>query len=242
MPRPTLPALALCRRLGACALLAAAAHPAAAAPPVTVDAGAGTAVPLSAGAQATLELPWRALAQVELGWMPPPYLDLINAAVVAAGGYTDDDAAIIAGALRNSLVLRLSLGARPLRRRGLELLAGYTLAMLGGGLSASDGIELATGASFEGNADVDVPIHSKLHAFHVGAGWRWDLAHRLRLRAHVAYVQCVASSTGIDLAARRPGGDAAIGRVEQALDHYLAGLYTTYLKAPVASVALAYRF
>lgn len=214
--------------------------------PLDFDIGGGTAVPVLIGAQATLAPTPRVRVQLEIGWMPPPYVEVVNTIVVEAGGHSAEAGDLVVDALQNSAVVRLSGGVRPFLSHGFELYAGYTAAFFGGGLSPRDSIEEQTGEDFadpggDSPGSSQVPVHSTLQAFHVSAGWCWELPHHLRLRAQVGYLQAFASSTTLDTERRSDLADAADGRVESALDRYLDDIYKSSVKTPVVSLTLATR-
>src|SRR4029079_4566983 len=100
------------------------------------DLGVVTELPIMAGAQATLEVPYRFLFQGEIGVLPAAFVNAVDGALVGAGAYTANTSELVRGGLGNSLVVRLSGGWRPFADHGFEIMGGYTLTSLGGGLSA----------------------------------------------------------------------------------------------------------
>lgn len=208
-----------------------------------VDLSLGTAVPISVGGALQVEFPHRLLGAIELGGLPGGYVDLINAVVVAAGGYDSLTAGIIRQAIQKSFVMRLSAGWRPFKRRGFEFRGGYTLAALGGGISAVEAIELATGEDLQaGQNAADIPLHANTHSFHVDLGWRWVIREHFLIRTSLGYLQTVAATTTVERDAGGPARARALDKAEAALDSYLGDLLTTYIKAPVISLQLGYRF
>lgn len=209
-----------------------------------IDLTAGTSFPVAVSVAPVIEFPYRLLLHLELGWLPGPYVDAINGVVVAVGGYDANSAQIIRDAIKNSLVFRTSVGWRPFKRRGFEFRGGYTLASLGGGLTPAQGIELATGESLERTGERAIPLSATLHSFHIEVGWRFVVRERLVIRTMLGYLQTVASESRLDVdrATLRPIAATAVDRAEVALDDYLRDLFTTYVKAPVISLHLGYRF
>ena len=207
-----------------------------------LDVGAGSHVPLLVGAEATLELPSRLLFQTEIGWMPRPYVALINTSLVELGAYDDTTATLIESALGNSMIVRLSAGYRPFARAGFEVFAGYTLAVLGGGLSGREVIEAVSTRELPPDADREIPLHSTTHSLHAGLAWRFLVNPRLVIRVSLSYFQTVASSSGIDVTARTQAGANAVAEIDAEIDAYLDDIYTTYVKAPLVGVIAAYRY
>jgi hypothetical protein len=211
-------------------------------PHVIWDLGAGTTLPLCLCASGMAELEGRILLGVDIGWMPRPYVDLMDGTVMAFGGWDQATADLVADSLQSSVIVRISGGWRPFAAHGFEVLVGYTLASLGGGVSKADTIEAVTGRQFDPDTPRDVPISSQLHAFHLSLGWRFALRPHLGMRVAVGYLQAFASKTTIDRTGRTIREDDAIRAVEAALDDYLDRAYTTYVKAPVVSVTASYRW
>ncbi len=198
------------------------------------------------GAQATLELPYRFLIQTELGVLPGFYVDAANGALTNAGVYNDNVSALIAGGIRNSFVMRLSGGWRPFADHGFELLAGYTLVSLGGGVTARQAVEAAAGADLPSSVpDADVLLHTTIHSLHVALGWQWVIADHFLVRTSVGYMQAVGSSSSVDVPAAAALGSAAVAKVQAisaSVDSTLDGDYKTYVKLPVVGLALGYKF
>ncbi|MBI2896904.1 MAG: hypothetical protein HYY06_25320 [Deltaproteobacteria bacterium] len=230
--------------LAPCALVAALllAPASARGEPMRLDLGLGTAVPVSVGAEATAELPYRILAHVSVGWLPSPYVDLINDIVIAFGGYDETTAELVEAALQDSFVLRLAAGYRPFERAGFEVLAGYTLAALGGGLSTAEVAEAASGKSFSSSQAREVPIDATVHNFQIGVGWRFVFWDRLVVRATLSYLQCFASTTTVTAEAQAPRLQPQLDQAADDLEEYLDDTFTTYIKVPVLGVGAAYRF
>ena len=207
-----------------------------------MEVGLGTVAPLYAGAQVVAELPARVIVSAEAGWMPSPYASFVNGIAQAFDAYNDETALIIESALTGAFVFRPSVGFRPHRDWGLELLAGYTLLVFGDDVSNIDVIEAAVRRSQRVAGDERVALSSKIHAFHVVVAYAWELAPHLALRASVGYVQAVASSTSIDAPAIERREPAEFRVLEATLDDYLDEKYTTYVKLPTLGLTVNYRF
>jgi hypothetical protein len=210
------------------------------------DLGVVTELPLLLGGQATLELPYGILLQSEVGVLPPAYVNAIDGALTSAGAYGSTTSDLVRSGLSNSLIVGVSGGWRPFRDHGLELLGGYTLASLGGGLSAKETIEAATGVTLPAAVpDEQIPIHSTIHAVHASIGWRWLLTDHLALRASLGYLQAVASSSQVGLPAGVTSNAMVatqLATVNQVVNSTLNDTYTKYVKLPVLGLSLAYRF
>ncbi|MEO0811699.1 MAG: hypothetical protein AAFY60_02470 [Myxococcota bacterium] len=212
-----------------------------------IDAGLVTAVPVHVGAQVQVDLPHYLLLRLELGWMPPPYVDLINAGAQAFDAYGDETAELIRDGIQNSLILRASVGGRPFPDRNLEISGGYTLATLGGSAAAVEVVE----AVFEQEINApflqdvgSVDLESTIHAFHADIGYRWKLSDDWIVRGSVGYVHVLSSdTTALVTTNEGTGRNGASTTVQSpALENYLDGLYTTYVRSPVLSVSASYRF
>src|SRR6185369_6724833 len=141
---------------------------------------------------------------------------------------------LVRGGLGNSLVVRLSGGWRPFADHGFEIMGGYTLVSLGGGLSAKTAVEAATGIALPAQTpDAQIPLHSTVHSVHVSLGWRWVVADHFVIRASIAYLQAVSSSSHVDLPAGIPATPAVstqLAQVNQSIDTVLNDTYKTYVK------------
>jgi hypothetical protein len=216
--------------------------------PVKLDLGIATEFPIMVlGATTVLEVPFGIQVRADLGWLGSPYSDAINGFLDAVGAYGSGEAAdatsqLILAALHNSLVFRPGLGWRPFARHGFEIFGGYTLVALGGSLSGKQAITAVTGRTFASQEQaVDVTINSTLHNFNVGFGWRWlFLGDRLVLRTSGEYLQTLASSTSLTLSNGATSRD--LPNISAAVDGYLGGIYKTWVKSPVLSLGLSYRF
>lgn len=210
--------------------------------PWAVDIGVGTVVPLYLGAQVVVEGPLRLLGSFEIGWMPKPYAYGIDDLLQTFGVYPDEVSELIREALKSSLVIRPSLGWRPFPELGFEVSAGYTFLTLGGGLSARQAIETATERTLPNDTTNQIPLHSSLHNIHVQLAWRFSIGDHFTLRASLAYLHTLASSTSIDANPRTMAGKRVVDEANRRIDDYLNGYYTKYVHAPLLGLSAAYRF
>jgi hypothetical protein len=124
-----IPVPTLARTLSAAAvLLALQAAPALAQEPApaarwSLALGAGTDFPLAVGVRLDAEGPYRLRLSTSLGLVPGPYVDAINASVVALGGYDNATAGLLKQTLSSSLIWRTHVGWRAWH--GFYLEAGY---------------------------------------------------------------------------------------------------------------------
>lgn len=210
------------------------------------DIGCATEVPLMIGAQATLELPYRILVQGEVGVLPGAYVNAIDGVLTSAGAYNATTSDLVRSTLQNSLVVRASAGFRPFSSHGFEIMGGYTLASLGGGVSARQAVEAVSGVAVPAEIpDAQIQLRTTIHSLHVSLGWRWVVADHLVIRASLAYLQSVGSSSSLAVPASVTAVPAVAARVEQvsqAVDTTLNDSYTKYAKLPVMGLSLGYRF
>lgn len=214
---------------------------------VTVDMGVATALPIMvAGAEAVIEGPFGLQLRGDLGWLGSPYVEAIDGFLLTVGAYgsgakADATSDLIRAGVRNSMTARASAGIRPFPSRGFEIYGGYTVNALGGSLGGKQSVEAVTGKTFPSDYDArNVNIDSTMQSFHVGVGWRWVLVERLVLRASLEYLQTVASSTSLYL--KGPRNDRQLPELSAATNAYLDDIYRTWVKAPVATFSVAYRF
>lgn len=206
---------------------------------IRFDLTAGTVVPLHVGIQGVLELPYRIQLAGEVGWMPAGYLDLVNAVCTGFGWYDATTASLISAALGNALVMRAAVGWRPFPSEGFEVRAGYTAALLGGGLSGAEAIESVTGRDVR-SAGTEIPLQATAHGFQIALSWAFFIERLVLVRFELSYVQIFYTHAWIALDPSR--GSAAVGAASQALDVYLNDTLTTYVKTPTLSVFVGYRF
>jgi len=200
-----------------------------------------TEVPIDVGARILVEGPARLRLSSGLGVLPSPYVDLINDAVVAFGGYNQQTADLIASSLSSSLVWRTHLGWRPFPRAGFLFDVGYGLVTLGGGVNASDAIAAAAGRNAPAKPGATTyNVGSTLQMIDADLGWEWKcLGDHLVIEGALGFSGTLAASTSAT-----PQGTA--GRFKDAFGteaaSYLNGLYTSYVFTPVITAAVGYRF
>lgn len=210
------------------------------------DLALATEAPIFMGVQGTLKLPYGFLFQAELGALPGFYVEAVDSALVSANVYSEVVSSLVTSGLKNSFVMRLSAGMRPFPAHGFEILGGYTLTTLGGGVSARAALEAVGGVALPQQIpDAEIGLQTTLHSFHVSVGWRWVIADHFLVRTSIGYLQSVGSSSHIevpDTASSIPGADAIIERANQTIDATLDENYKTYVKLPVLGLGLGYSF
>ena len=213
---------------------------------VHVDLALSLQLPIMLGGQATLELPYGFLVQGELGVLPQFSVNAIDSGLSGAGVYDEATSELVREGLGDSLIVRLSAGFRPFPDYGFEFFGGYTLASLGGGISARTAVEAATGTALPtAIPDSELQIDSTLHNVHVALGWRWVIADYFMVRASLGYVQTVASSSQIELPAELENNavaSAGLTMVNAALNEKLDEIYSSYVKLPTVGLAAGARF
>jgi hypothetical protein len=210
--------------------------------PPNLDVALGTLFPLSLGPQITVELPGRLLLQSDIGWMPPAYGSLVNGMVRRFGAYEPALESLVSGALEDALVFRATGGWRPFPSAGFELFGGYTLIDLHGSAVPADVATVVAGdfatAAAESRLGDRVELDSTLHSFHVGLGWRWVAFDHLVIRANLAYMQTVASSSSVEM----PDAPELAEEATEVVDERLGEIYERYVKLPVVGLSAGYRF
>lgn len=204
--------------------------------PVQVALGAGTDFPLSAGVRLELEAGSRLRLSTSLGVVPGAYVDVVNRAIVSAGGYDETTGGVVKRSLERAIVWRTHAGARVWRGSYLE--AGYGLAALGGAATAGDVLAAVTGRTLPPGADRPFEVASTLHLLDVEAGWVFDLGRGFRLRAALGAGFTLGASTRItarDVPAPAPLVEAFARDAEAYLDE----TYRTYVHVPVVGVSLS---
>lgn len=208
------------------------------------DLGFGTSLMTSAGGEIVVEGPYRLLLRSGLGWMPKGYVEATNRIMTGLGAYSELDATLIEAALQNSLLVPLALGWRPFEDWGLELYAGYTFGALGGGLTPVELLEAATGRNLDDSGAQQLDVETRMHAFTVGAGWRFVWKERWVLRIGLEYFQILDATSKIQSDSAAPTARRAAIRqaVFDAYAAYLDGLAEDYVKLPTLRLHAAYRF
>lgn len=194
---------------------------------------ANTDFPIAISGRINLEMPLRFRFATSLGVMPGPYVDAINAVVVAAGGYDQATADLIAGALKNALVWRAQFGWRFHPRWGFYLDAGYSLAALGGGATGSDIIKAAGYPCTACPLGQQIPVHSILHLFVAELGYEWVLFRHFTLRSALGFAGTMAASTKVE---------SPISKFNVAVADYLNSQYKGYGFAPTITFGAGGRF
>jgi hypothetical protein len=209
--------------------------------PVEFELSAGTRFPLELGIEGAVEVPLGFTFHLGIGWMPRFYRNMINDTAVSFGFYDDADAALVAAALEDALLITPMIGWRPPPLGGLEIYGGYVMTFLGGSVTQAEA-EALSGEDLSGVPISEVPLSGKAHAFQIGIAYQAFVQRHVALRLSLAYFQIFDSSTSIDVTV--PGANAMriVDRVETALDSYLGDLLTTYVKAPLFGFAVVWRF
>ncbi|NOZ87027.1 MAG: hypothetical protein GXP49_12335 [Deltaproteobacteria bacterium] len=201
-----------------------------------------TDVPVDAGARALMETPYGLRVGLALGGLPGPYVDLINAVVVAAGGYDQDTADLVSDSLQNSLVFRIHGGWRPVEDWGLYIEAGYGLVVLGGGVSGEELVAAATGVARPGTEleSRGYEVSSTLHMIDLEVGWEFLFWDRLELRIALGFAGTLGASARVqpDFVPRLLQPVDAFSR---AAENYLVDVYKSYVFTPVVTVGLGYQ-
>lgn len=200
-----------------------------------IDMSAGTSLPIAAGAALQVETPPRILAQVELGGLPSGYVDLQN--LITRGG--GPSASLARGASRRAFVVRAALGVRPLKRRGLEVRAGYTGALLGQDVTTLATIAAAADTDL-GDVDRDVVVESAIHSVHAEAGWRWLIRGHFLVRAAVGYVQSLGARLAVS--PEPQASEDSYRDADLALERVARVAATTAVRSPTLTLHVGYRF
>lgn len=208
------------------------------------SAGVGTDLPLAIGARAQVEMPFRLRLSTSIGILPAPYVDGINAFVVAVGGYDDATADLVKSTISSSLIWRNHVGYRPVKSLGLYGELGYGLVALGGSTTASTLIAGVTGKSFpssEASGNHVFDAAATLHMLDLEVGWDFPIADRLELRVAAGGAFTVASQTTIE-PRFSPRAARLVNEFTDYGEQYLDDTFTSYVFTPVLSVSAAYRF
>ncbi|MBU1623403.1 MAG: hypothetical protein KJ597_07575 [Nanoarchaeota archaeon] len=203
-----------------------------------------TDVPIEIGMRIAVEVSEIFRASVTLGVLPGPYVDLINAVVIAFDGYNDATADLITQALNNSLILRFNAGLRPWADLGLYFDIGYTLVTLGGGVAGEDLFAAVTGITPPTNLTGDehpYDVASTLHLVGFEVGWQWVFAQSWTVRTALGAAFTVASNTTVE-ADFDPRFPSLVEDFTAFSEAYLDDVYTSYVHTPVICVSVGYRF
>jgi hypothetical protein len=151
-------------------------------------------------------------------------------------------AAVIDAALESVTTLRLVGGWRPFSGTGLELLAGYTHVSISGAASTSEVLPLVSreaAARVRAEVgDLDLRLASSIHAFTVGAGWRWLVARQIVIRASIEYMQAFATRSSLEIDSSVELTRLAAPTAQSLLNQH----YLEYIKVPLIGLCVGYRF
>ncbi len=198
---------------------------------------------MQVGARVWLELPYRIRLSTTFGYLPGPYVDTINAVLVAVDAYNQDTADLIKAALKNSFVFRAHGGWRPWRKRGAYFEVGYALVSLGGSLTPPETLGGATmrQAPCELNTSCGYNVNALLHMVDVELGWQWIVSKGLTFRLAFGAALTVWSQTKIEaqFTPRLPGAQEQFTAAGEA---YLNDTFRSYVFTPTISFAVGWRF
>jgi hypothetical protein len=194
---------------------------------------ANTDFPLAISGRISLEMPARIRFATSFGVMPKAYVDVINAVVVAAGGYNQATADLIASALKNAFVFRTQLGWRFHPKWGFYLDAGYSLAALGGGATAAQIVEAVTEIPCPNCKGQEIPVKSMLHLFVAEIGYEFVFFRHFLLRTALGFAGTVAASTTVE--SKSPTFNKFVAG-------YLNDMYKSYGFTPTITIGAGGRF
>ncbi len=205
----------------------------------------GTDFPLQLGGHFTLETPGRFQIMTSLGALPGGYVDVINAIVVGTGGYDEEVAAVVRAALNDSFIWRTRLGWRPLEDYGFYFGLGYTLATVGGDVSAKLLITLLSDALYQQVVDRVgnglYAVDTTLHMLDLEVGYRLSVGSGWSFRFAIGGALTVAGST--DVKPRFTGLDTDLqALIAQETADYLDRLYPRFVHPPTVTIAIGYQF
>lgn len=202
-----------------------------------------TDAPLQAGLRVAWEGPHRIRASTSVGVLPPPYLDVINEAAIAAGAYDEETARLVKRSLESSLVVRVHAGWRPLRGRGFYVDGGFGLVTLGGSATGEDLLALSTGLAPPSGfgSDRRYDVASSLHMLDLEAGWEWHPARRLQVRTALGFSTTINATTRIE-PRFQPLAPALVEGFTRDSEQYLDETFEKYVHLPLLTVAAGWRF
>lgn len=225
-------------------LLAALLLPASATAQVHLDIEAGTEFPVAIGADLSLELPFGIRASTGLGFVPKAYVSVVNDVVTSLpNAYDESTATLIEETLQRSLSWRTHVGYSILL--GLYVDVGYRFLGLGGGTGAAEILEAATGLTLPAGVGdrFTYSVNSSLHMIDAEIGWAAVFHDALTVRVSIGVAATVAASTTVqqDFEVQLAAAQKAVDEFERFSEEYLVDTYTSYVHAPVVTIALGYR-
>ncbi len=204
---------------------------------------ARTDVPILIGGHIALEMPYGFRMSTTLGVLPPFYVDMVNAIVVASGGYNQETADLIKNSLSSALVWRLHVGWRPSPHAGFYIEVGYGLVTLGGQAASGDIIRSAVPTLPSGfnTGRANWNVASNLHMIDAELGWRWSLLNNhMTIRISLGFAGTLGSNTTAQPDA--PFGFTNPDIYGRAIARYLDETYRSYIFTPTVGFAMGYRF
>ncbi len=202
-----------------------------------------TDLPVDLAARISVEAPYRIRLSTSFGLLPGPYVQLINAVIVEAGGYGQSTAEVIESALNRSFVWRTQLGWRFAPDWGFYTDVGYSLVTFGGGVSGTETLTLATGIAVPFDDSLVVfDVDSTLHLLVVEAGYEWTLfGDHLLIRLAAGFAGTIGSSTTVE-PQFKPLLPMLVGSYAKDTAEQLDDIYTSYVFTPTITVGAGYRF
>ena len=201
-----------------------------------------TDVPLHVGARIRVESPERLRFAFSAGVLPEAYVGLINAAVVASGGYDEDTAELVAASLKESLVMRAAAGWRPFARRGFFAEANLTHVSLGGDVQGEDVFVVATGAAPPATGSGrEYSVQSTLVLVGAELGWEWRLKRGVALRASLGFASTISARTTVE-PKFDPIAPLLVKRFTDESEAWLDDTYRTYVHPPVVGLSAGWSF
>lgn len=209
---------------------------------ITVEAN--TDFPLAVGGRVGVESPWRLRLSTSLGYLPAAYVGVVNDAAVELGAYGRNEADLIEGALKNSLVWRTHVGWRPFPGAGLYLEGGYGLVALGGEVNAEEVLATLTGIEppvGESVLDREYRVRSVLHMLDVELGWRWGLGSGWTARTALGAAFTLDSNSRVE-PQFEPSQPLLVNAFSRLAEGQLDRTFERYVHLPVLSFSLGYAF
>jgi hypothetical protein len=207
---------------------------------------AGTELPAYGGFRMRATGPAGLTLGLGAGVMPRAYADLVNGTLVRLGAYDQRTADLASTALDQAFVGTARLGWDFGAPRGFRAELGYMLVTLGGGVAASEAIEVATGRSWPTQLarDPEMVLGATLHNATVHVGYDHDLGGGWMLAAELGLMRCFSARSS---ARFREQAGTAIGREAQAffaaeVESYFDDLFRSHLFSPLATLMIGREF